>query len=1358
MNIKILSFTFIGVLLFFSNAICQNKLENSKIIAESNHYLPNPKYPDLFKTIPLISDDSPEWVKLLYSSEPNYFQISDEYEKYYKTHPLSKNTNTQNYKYFSRIIDSEQYLQPDGSIYIPTVKEIREKEEFLSKKYIRINSGKDIKSRSGNWTAIGPFETYNSTGTEYKSAQVNVYAIDQSPSDPNVLYAGSEGGGLFKSTDKGLNWSAIGQDLSLGGIGAIEVDPVDENIVYVGQGNKLYKSTDGGMNWNILEDIYQLNITDISINPDDHNVVMTAGKQGLRRSSDGGNSWNEIISDKCWDIELKTDDPNTVFVAKSNNTKVRTEIWKSTDNGLNFTAKTNGWYEPVGGAAASNGGARIGITDADPNRIYVVLIGEEDDAVNDNNYIGIYRSDDAGESWSTPYDGNGDGNPDNEPGGPYNDDHWCLTSFHPTFNWGGYYNQGFYDLAIDVSDTDPDKFLVGSLNLFKSDDGGTTYTGWGGYFCENCGSGYRHPDIQEIEMNGEDIWVTNDGGIDYYNVDFEFQQSRTKGINGSAFWGLGQGWNQDVVTGGRYHNGNSSHYENYGEGKFLSLGGAEAATGYVNQGENLKVQHSDISAYKLPESLTGGLENISKYSMFPNESYYVDNKSEIVPDPRSWNILYLGKENVLYKSMDGGNSFDTLHVFGSNTSEKVLGIEIPRHDPGYIYVVQKNYKVWKSTDAGDNWTQLALPASTYSMYISVRTDDENSIYLALTNGGTSTNKIFHSSDGGSSWTNISDPIFDEEQPKGIHVQDGTDGGVYVVTTNKVYYRNNSLGWKLFSDGLPAKFNYQALIPFYRDEKVRMATENKALWESPFFESSSVIAQPMVDQMNSYCVRDTLHFEDYSIRKEGATWTWSFSPAPQYVNSTTIRNPMVVFGDTGTYDVTLTVTNPGGQSDTKTIQDMVHISNECNCDTVPGRAVKMDAPGDYVTLPDVNINTNEITFTAWIKPNGSQNDYTGIVFNDGDGDKKAGMNFRYGKIAYHWPDGAWWWDSGLDIPSDEWSYVALIARPSGITLFVNGDSSTHSFSVPAVDFNTMKFGSYNGWSSRNFKGEMDEVCIFDTSLTVKELQDFMHLTKNPLDEQSLVHYYQFNRSSGVITDRVGTLHANFHGNAYRVKSTAPVGGGVSQRMNISGTGIYDFDLTGLKMKFGAGATVPDGDVVVSRLNVLPDTTPLNLLPMYRDYYWILSNYGNNSTFTEPDSLWLSDLNFVYDNNPEVKYMLYSRNENKDSLTWSYNTYPSEIYGGVNSSMVFTNGNSLTKSLQLLIMFSANKEDIIWNGFKWRGGSGINNSPGINDNSKNINIMPGNNAILLENANCKNIKLFENAIFQIPAGLNLDTHGN
>ncbi len=127
-------------------------------------------------------------------------------------------------------------------------------------------------------------------------------------------------------------------------------------------------------------------------------------------------------------------------------------------------------------------------------------------------------------------------------------------------------------------------------------------------------------------------------------------------------------------------------------------------------------------------------------------------------------------------------------------------------------------------------------------------------------------------------------------------------------------------------------------------------------------------------------------------------------------------------------------------------------------------------------------------TAWIKPNGIQDEYTGIFFND---DESAGLNFRESNntLAYHWPGGSWSWDSGLEVPSDVWSHVALVAEPSGVTVYLNGVGVKHNDAINTATFGTGKIGSYKGWDSRNYRGQIDEVCIWNKSLTQEEIREY-----------------------------------------------------------------------------------------------------------------------------------------------------------------------------------------------------------------------------------------------------------------------------
>lgn len=86
----------------------------------------------------------------------------------------------------------------------------------------------------------------------------------------------------------------------------------------------------------------------------------------------------------------------------------------------------------------------------------------------------------------------------------------------------------------------------------------TTFTAVGGYE----GDFPIHPDIQDIIFGANgDLWVATDGGLsmstDYFTSPSNFSV-RTNGIVGSDFWGFDQGWNEDIIVAGRYHNGNTA--------------------------------------------------------------------------------------------------------------------------------------------------------------------------------------------------------------------------------------------------------------------------------------------------------------------------------------------------------------------------------------------------------------------------------------------------------------------------------------------------------------------------------------------------------------------------------------------------------------------------------------------------------------------------------------------------------------------------------------------------------------------------------------------------------------------------------
>ena len=128
-------------------------------------------------------------------------------------------------------------------------------------------------------------------------------------------------------------------------------------------------------------------------------------------------------------------------------------------------------------------------------------------------------------------------------------------------------------------------------------------------------------------------------------------------------------------------------------------------------------------------------------------------------------------------------------------------------------------------------------------------------------------------------------------------------------------------------------------------------------------------------------------------------------------------------------MTLTVTNDNG-TDTKTISDMIVVEDNNFCDPEPNPQMAFEANEDYDYLVNETVNeklVSEFTFTAWVKPNGIQPDYSAIFsLSSGDGNEKNVLNFRESNntLGFHWNGTAWNWDSNLIVPANDWSFVSI----------------------------------------------------------------------------------------------------------------------------------------------------------------------------------------------------------------------------------------------------------------------------------------------------------------------------------------------
>lgn len=840
---------------------------------------------------------APQWAQLMYAENPNVFEVDRAFREYYRQHDFEKSYHTQYYKRWRRTIDD--HINTLGFAEMPSEQDmLRLHEEGLE----HIGS----QNRAGNWSLVGPMIAYNTAGNPV-SQQSNIYSIDQAPSNSNILYCGSETGECYRSADGGNSWNNVSLNDPLdGAVRSIDIHPTDPNTVYIGSGSRVYKSTNGGTTWAEVLYEWQLNANEILINPSNPNIVLVAANSGVFRTTNGGTNWTELFNESGWDLKHNTSNNNIVYMLKHSNALNICQFLRSTDAGANFSVQSSGWFSSSD-PDRNDGGGRLAVSDADPNRVYAYLIGEA--KAGDTGYIGVWKSTDGGSSWTLP---NGPA------GGPYDADHMNLAI--GTVNWQ--YHQGYYNCALMASNTDPDQIRLGGLNLYGSDDGGATFYPLAGYV----GGPYSmHVDMQDFRNIGNTTWLTCDGGI-YRSTDFFSSagfESRMYGIHSSDYWGFGSGWNEDVLIGGLYHNGNLSYHENYGDGNFLQLGGGEPASGYVNQGENRRVYSSDINGKIMPENIGDPVQNVG-FGIDPNERYWAAESTELEFDPRCYSNAYTGKDHQLWRTEDKGTTFTLFKSFGTDTENRITYIEQSWSNPNVMYVCQQNVNpsssgtLWKTTDGGQNWNSIALPSVSNSrkMLIQVDPTDHQKVWIAFESSSNG-QRVYKSVNGGATWTNLTTSTLNGNAPHSLNLIGGTDGGIYLATNNTIFYRNNGMNdWVDFGDGLPVSLNTCIARPFYRDGKMRIASYGKGIWESSFQEQPSVpVAQIMVDklQITQHCEQDTFYYVDHSmLNHTNAVWQWTFQGGTPSTGNT--WNEKVTYANPGTYLTILKVTDGDGDFD------------------------------------------------------------------------------------------------------------------------------------------------------------------------------------------------------------------------------------------------------------------------------------------------------------------------------------------------------------------------------------------------------------------------------------------------------------
>ncbi len=829
------------------------------------------------------------------------------------------------------------FVASDGTICLPTVSQYAAKVDSMNKSVKPADVMRPASlhtTNAGNiWRNIGPNRTFsNENGVvSRKDHQVCVFRIAVALSDSATLYCGTESGVVFKTTNHGESWEACAPEHNFGGsIYSIAIHPTDKNTVYVGGGLWLWKSTDGGDSWVRCGNV-EHRVNSIRIDPrnTDYITVASGGNDtknaggGFWISSDGGISFGRTLLGTCFDHELQPGNPDRIYLIRRESGPWA-GIYVSDDAGFSWRESELPVYDMSCG--------RLAVSEASGGENYLYALVTCDSWGYDAGPIGgkgtphILMSKDCGVTWEDQTD----------KGGKYWD-----TTFSPIMDYAG--GQGFFDMMIGASAENPAHVLFGLTSLYRSTNEGVAN------YREHAIGGYQrndwmHCDIQDIAIHPcGDTWICNDGGIKYSRDFFETKgEDRHDGVYASDYQGLGVGWNEDVMAAGRWHNGDVVHAASYGEGNSVHVGGVEIATGYVMKSNPWKVYFTDASTRIMPREMDGTVgEDFRTWFSDKKPHEVLRINGEIATDPRYALKVFLQDMTDTwggYLSYDEGASFQK--VFDSE-GEDFYSYEFARTDPDRMYIVGA-WNLWRSDDGGLTFYECTQPFPITDDYLHftrvvVDPNDEDHLLVICNDRYGAVSESF---DGGESWSAYNLANLSDIRIHQIILVGDEYNSTYVTSYDgaKVYFRDNTMTDFIdYSKGLNPGARISKVVPFYMNGVLRMAT-NQGVWEAPLYHQDFVpVAQPMAMNLGSGDLTANplkeVQLDSYSIvrQDENTTWQWSFSPQPQYVSNANVRNPRVVFGRAGNYDVTLTVTTPAGTS-SRTIKNMITIAGETGIDS------------------------------------------------------------------------------------------------------------------------------------------------------------------------------------------------------------------------------------------------------------------------------------------------------------------------------------------------------------------------------------------------------------------------------------------
>ena len=705
------------------------------------------------------------------NSKSTLIEISSTFNEYWKNKDFSKKGS--GYKPFKRWENHWQnYLLDDGTIATPNmIWNATDQSQSI------------IQSEISNWSSVGPFTTNVKSG----QGRVNTFIID--PNNDSTYYVGAPSGGVWKSTDSGINWTPLSDHLPQIGVSGIAIDPNNSNIIYISTGDDdardtysvgVLKSVDGGNSWGKTGlDFSSTSATsnEIFIHPNNSDILWVSTNTGFYKTNDGGKNWAKNLSGNIKDFRLKPGDPNIVYAVSGS------KFYKSVDAGDNFVVISSD-------LPTSSSRLAVEVSPANPNIVYVLS------ANTDQSFQGLYKSTDSGETF---------------------------TKTLETKDIFGGSTQAWYDMALTVSPANANFVFVGVLDIWRSIDGGNTFSQKNHWWNPSEPS-YTHADIHFLRFFNNKLYAGSDGGIYESTNNANSFTDLTENLNISQYYKISTAKNSAFnIAGGLQDNGgfarsNNTWYKYHdGDGMDNAIDPNNQNTyyGFTQFGSSLNV------TYNGGETQGGTIANAPSDETNGSSDRGGNWVTPLVSNKES--VLYAGYSK-LYKFENNDWQAVSSKVFGGDLNS----IAISSSNNDIIYVSRSN-KLYKSIDRGITFNEITF---IFPRFISsIEINNQNSDIIYITNSGFN-GEVYKSIDAGANWTSISFNLPNEPKMVIKHQNQSLINDLYLGTILGVYHINDNMTeWELFDNNLPNVPVYDLEINI-EDELITIGTYGRGVWQSP----------------------------------------------------------------------------------------------------------------------------------------------------------------------------------------------------------------------------------------------------------------------------------------------------------------------------------------------------------------------------------------------------------------------------------------------------------------------------------------------------------------------------------------------